>query len=94
MTSESEIPKWLNTEFIEKHLRKFYGNNELKVHGLLVKPATAAGENFASFIYRVKVDFSLSSIDEVLFSKFFFYYLVNNQLNKCLLYLFRQSHGA
>ena len=72
MASESEIPRWLNTEFMEEHLRKFYGNNELKVHGLLVRPATAAGENFASFIYRVKVDFSLSSIDEVLHSYCFF----------------------
>lgn len=66
--NEIEIPKWLNTDFMEEHLKKFYGNNEVKVHNLMVKPATAAGENFASFIYRVKVDFSSSSKDEVLSS--------------------------
>lgn len=42
---ETEIPQWLNINFLEKHLRNYYENNEIKVHSFVVESATAAGEN-------------------------------------------------
>lgn len=63
---ETEILQWLNINFLEKHLRNYYENNEIKVHSFVVESATAAGENFASSIYRVKFQLSMSYTDVVL----------------------------
>lgn len=52
-----EVPRWLSVEFIENHMRKYYKNDRIKVCKFDVQSATANGENFASHIFRVKVDF-------------------------------------
>lgn len=56
-----EVPNWLNAEFLEKTLKNYYGNDEIKVIGFQVHSATAKGENFASSIYRTIVEFSNNS---------------------------------
>lgn len=62
-----EVPNWLNAEFIEKHFRNFYRNSEIRVSSFAVRSATAKGENYASSIYRVFVEFydSLAGAKEV-----------------------------
>lgn len=56
-----EVPNWLNAEFIEKHFRKLYRNLAIKISRFAVRSATAKGENYASSIYRVFVEFYDSS---------------------------------
>lgn len=56
-----EVPNWLNAEFLETHLKNYYGNDEIKVIGFEVHSATAKGENFASSIYRTIVEFCNNS---------------------------------
>lgn len=51
------VPKWLTGEFLEKHFRNYFNNNELKVVDFDIEPATAKGENFACHLYRVKIKF-------------------------------------
>lgn len=65
--ADFEIPFWLNAEFIEKHLQNYYGSHELKVGNFEVSSATAKGENFASSIYRVKVEFNTDVTERVSF---------------------------
>lgn len=52
-----KFPSWLSVKFIENHLRKYYKNDEIQVCKFDVQSATAKGENFASLIFRVKIDF-------------------------------------
>lgn len=54
----TDAPKWLNKEFLEKHLRKYFGLQQLTIDNFEVKPATAKGDNYASDLYRVKVTFT------------------------------------
>ena len=51
-------PEWLNSDFLEEHLKNFFDNTQLKIVSFELKPATAKGENYASTLYRVKVVFS------------------------------------
>lgn len=55
--SETFVPNWLTIEFVEKHLQNHYSNDQIKVTKWTVELATAKGENFASELYRVKVNF-------------------------------------
>lgn len=54
---EFKGPKWLNADFLQRHLRSYYKSDGVVVQNFTVQPATAAGENFASSIYRIKVYF-------------------------------------
>lgn len=56
-TGDLDVPNWLNGGFLEKHLRTYFDNEKLEIVNLEVQPATAKGENYASCIYRVKVNF-------------------------------------
>lgn len=53
-----DVPNWLDREFLEKPLRTYFKNEQLKIVNFEVQPATAKGENYASCIYRVKVNFT------------------------------------
>lgn len=62
MTIESEsnlsptlIPKWLDHDFLLKHLQHHFNDNKLSIQSFHVKSATAKGENYASSIYRVSL---------------------------------------
>ncbi|XP_037942804.1 uncharacterized protein LOC119675671, partial [Teleopsis dalmanni] len=50
-------PVWLTAEYLEKILQENKKDNTIRVTDLEIKPATAKGENYASIMTRVKVDF-------------------------------------
>lgn len=56
--ADDSVPKWLDKEFLEKHLRNYFGNKQITIVNFEVKPATAKGENYASYLYRVKLTYS------------------------------------
>lgn len=60
-TEYLEVPNWLNAEFIEKHFQNFYRNSKINVSSFAVRSETAKGENYASLIYRVFVEYYDSS---------------------------------
>lgn len=51
-------PKWLDRTFLERCLQSYFNSNHLCIVNFIVKPATAKGVNFASYIYRVNVEYS------------------------------------
>ncbi|XP_073819369.1 uncharacterized protein [Musca autumnalis] len=53
-TDENERPQWLSDQYVEKILKKYLNENELKLQSVNVKPATAKGESFSSVINRVR----------------------------------------
>lgn len=53
--SPIDIPKWLDQNFLLKHLRKYFSDPKLSIRCFSIKLATAKGENYASSIYRVSV---------------------------------------
>lgn len=65
--SDIDVPKWLTIGFIEKHLQIYNKNGQIKVSRCIVRSATAKGENFASQIFRLNVDFyvHIDAIEQV-----------------------------
>lgn len=53
-----ETPTWLNLCFAEKILRKSEGDNSIEVTDIFSKPATDKGDNYASDMIRITVEFS------------------------------------
>jgi len=51
-------PAWLTEEYVEKKLRIFFKNDTLNVEKLEIRPATANGENYASVMTRIKVEYT------------------------------------
>lgn len=60
-STDSLVPNWINKEFLEKHLQTYFSGRKIKIVNYEVKPATAEGENYSSYLHRVKVDY----IDEL-----------------------------
>lgn len=56
--TDDQVPKWLDGDFLEKHLQNFFGDKQIRIVNFEVKPATAKGENYASYLYRVKITYS------------------------------------
>ncbi|CAD6991944.1 unnamed protein product [Ceratitis capitata] len=54
-------PLWLTTEYLEPVLRKYKKDEGLIITKLVIKPATAKGDNYASVMTRIGVDFILST---------------------------------
>lgn len=52
------VPNWINIDFLENHLQKYFPDKPFRIVSFDVKPATAKGENYASFLYRVNVTYS------------------------------------
>lgn len=52
------VAPWLNSEFLESHLQSYFRDKQIKIASYEVKPATAKGENYASYLYRVKVKYT------------------------------------
>ncbi|KAL7729674.1 hypothetical protein ACLKA6_007945 [Drosophila palustris] len=50
-------PQWLTVSYVEDILRHCKKDENLNVTDLSVKPATAKGENYASIMTRIKVDY-------------------------------------
>lgn len=49
-----EVPAWLNKNFLEKALRKYFTSQTITIQSYVIEAATGKGENFASAMYRVK----------------------------------------
>jgi len=64
-----ETPIWLNLCFVEKILRKSEGDNSIQVIDILSKPATNKGDNYASDIIRINVEFSREQGDRKITEK-------------------------
>lgn len=55
-------PRWLTKDFVRKILvDNFENDSDIIVHDLFVQPAVGKGENFASCMLRVRVDYTLRS---------------------------------
>lgn len=57
-----DIPQWLNIDFLQKYLQKYFENQSVKVIKSDATLATAKGDNYASCIYRVKVSFNTNQV--------------------------------
>lgn len=55
------VPEWLTAPFLEKHLRSYFQDEELKVVNFVTAMATGKGENYASLLFRVKTMFAHGS---------------------------------
>ncbi|XP_016954402.1 uncharacterized protein LOC108027458 [Drosophila biarmipes] len=51
------LPEWLSEEYIQKALRRFCKDDQLRVQKVWAKPATEKGENFVGVMTRIYVDF-------------------------------------
>lgn len=69
-----DIPKWLNAQFLEKHLCNYYKNKMIKMREIDAQSGADKGGNFSSFIYRAKVTYNGNSTDinQVLIAGLFF----------------------
>ncbi|XP_017104210.2 uncharacterized protein [Drosophila bipectinata] len=54
----SSEPQWLTEKWLEPKLRVYFKNESLKLEKLEIRPAVAKGENYASVMNRVEVEFS------------------------------------
>ncbi|KAH8243635.1 hypothetical protein KR032_009023, partial [Drosophila birchii] len=58
-TPVTMLPSWLTQDYIQKALRAFYKDDQLRVVKVWYKPATGKGENFICLMTRIFVDFEL-----------------------------------
>lgn len=61
----SQTPDWLNNQFLENILKKYYKNDGIKVANFEAKSTLANGEGYMSSMYRAKVNYSVPSQNEV-----------------------------
>lgn len=66
-------PIWLNKSFIEDALKQYRNDDSLQVDSIEIKPATAKGENYASLMYRCKVNYTTAKRNGVFILKSFNY---------------------
>ncbi|XP_035775515.1 uncharacterized protein LOC118457780 isoform X1 [Anopheles albimanus] len=52
-----DVPSWLTVVYVEKILRRAYGDPSVKVEQLQTGYAVPKGDNFASIIYRIRVTY-------------------------------------
>lgn len=57
--SDLSLPKFLDQIFFEKCLRQYFSGNDIEIIQYSIKPATKKGENFASYIFRANVSFTI-----------------------------------
>ncbi|XP_011294429.2 uncharacterized protein LOC101893440 [Musca domestica] len=61
-----QAPEWLNdSELLEKILKDYLGDGEVKIEKIDWEPATANGENYASIMTRIKIYFRLGQSEEI-----------------------------
>ncbi|XP_052846794.1 uncharacterized protein LOC128258863 [Drosophila gunungcola] len=59
--SNSLSPTWLTRDYVEEKLRSYYKNDSLRVDKLDIKPALGNGENYASVMTRINVEYTTKS---------------------------------
>lgn len=55
---EVSAPKWLDKKFLEKCVQTSSNNCHIEVNEFTVEPATKAGDNYGSEMYRVEIVFT------------------------------------
>lgn len=65
MTSSEESPEWLNRDLVESALRYGKGNPSLEVTNFQVILASGKGDNFASQIFRVKLEMKTDNASSI-----------------------------
>ncbi|KAH8414014.1 hypothetical protein KR222_001940 [Zaprionus bogoriensis] len=50
-------PAWLTREYVEQKLREYLKDEKLQLEQLHIKPATANGENYASVMTRINLEY-------------------------------------
>ncbi|KAH8343741.1 hypothetical protein KR059_006978 [Drosophila kikkawai] len=58
-------PTWLTEEYVEQKLRVYFKNNSLKLIKLQIKPASPKGENYASVMNRINVEYTTTSDSKI-----------------------------
>ncbi|ALC47761.1 CG10513, partial [Drosophila busckii] len=58
-------PVWLTESYLEPILQRSRKDNSLHIVNLDIKPATAKGDNYASIMTRVKVDYTLNDAQQM-----------------------------
>ncbi|XP_017079850.1 uncharacterized protein LOC108113684 [Drosophila eugracilis] len=56
--NSSESPEWLTEDYVEKKLRRYFKNDSLQLKKLKSEPATAKGDNYASVMTRINVEYT------------------------------------
>ncbi|XP_017079998.2 uncharacterized protein LOC108113801 [Drosophila eugracilis] len=57
-TTELNHPEWLNVQFITEVLNNYKKEIDLKVTHLVITPGSSVGDNYASVMYRARVDYT------------------------------------
>jgi hypothetical protein len=52
------IPSWLNQELFDKAIQSYVSDPQAKVVNFDIQPGTEPGKNFASAVFRAKVNFT------------------------------------
>ncbi|XP_020811786.1 uncharacterized protein LOC110186837 [Drosophila serrata] len=55
-------PAWLTEEYVEKKLRVYFKDESLNVEQLEIKPAISNGENYASVMTRINVEYTTEDL--------------------------------
>lgn len=83
------IPQWLNQNFLEKSIRKHSKKDSVYLQNFTIVPATAKGENFASIMFRVKVNYHFG--DEVILNgTFYLFPLTQTPKLRCVIYSYKR----
>lgn len=56
--SSHPAPKWLTREYVQEKLRAYFKDQSLDLENLEVKPAIPNGENYASVMTRINVEYT------------------------------------
>ncbi|XP_055382977.1 uncharacterized protein LOC129613084 [Condylostylus longicornis] len=52
-----DVPKWINKDYLERVLKNYFKDNSLKILDFYTKLATKKGENYASLVIRVVIEY-------------------------------------
>ncbi|XP_037717741.1 uncharacterized protein LOC119552055 [Drosophila subpulchrella] len=53
-------PAWLTWDYVEEKLRSYFKNDSLRVENLDIRPALGNGENYASVMTRINVEYTIN----------------------------------
>ncbi|KAH8267233.1 hypothetical protein KR026_008598 [Drosophila bipectinata] len=68
--SSHPAPKWLTREYVQEKLRAYFKDQSLELEKLEVKPAIPNGENYASVMTRVNVEYTTKGSKDKLATNF------------------------
>lgn len=63
--SNNDTPEYLNQQYVEEFLKKYFMDSNLKVLNILATSASAKGEGFCSIMTRMKVNYTLDKTKDV-----------------------------